>query len=162
MHVQDNAVAQQLMRSFMQFDRAEWHKRSIEGCKPSEIKVLMCIKRNVAPPNHEIKVSEISKLLHVTSPMVTQLLKRLEADGLIERKTDPSDRRAVGIRLTEKGELVTKKAAEAFFASFNGLIEYLGEEQSKQLAELLISVYTYFNEKDTSMQHTYWHTSEEA
>ena len=162
MYVQDNATAQQLLRSFMQFDRAEWHKRSIEGCKPSEIKVLLCIKRNVAPPTHEMKVSEISKLLHVTSPMVTQLLKRLEADGLVERHSDPSDRRTVGIKLTEKGDLLATKAAEAFFASLNGLIEYLGEEQSQQLAELLISVSTYFNEKEAALQHTYWSGSEEA
>ncbi|GCE20533.1 MarR family winged helix-turn-helix transcriptional regulator [Dictyobacter kobayashii] len=162
MFIQDEAKAQRLLRSFMQFDKAEWHERSIEGCKPSEIKVLLCIKRHMKLTSHEMKVSEISRLLHVTSPGVTQLLKGLEADGLIERKIDHLDRRAVGIALTKKGEQIADKAIEALFTSFNGLIDYLGEEQSNQLAELLTKVYTYFNEREASMLQAYRRGDEEA
>src|SRR5213080_1638925 len=141
-----NPTAQKLLQSLMQFGKAEWHQRSIAGCKPSEIRVLFCIKKSVKPDTPEIKVSEISKMLHVTSPTITQLLKGLEAHGLIERHIDPTDRRAVGITLTEKGEKVTQQAAEAFAASLHGLIEYLGEEESNQLAELLTKVSRYYNE----------------
>ena len=95
----------------------------------------------------EMKVSEISKQLHVTSPTVTQLVNGLEANGLIKRNSDPVDRRAVGITLTEKGERVTEQAAEAFSASIQGLIEFLGEEQSNQLTELLSKVFRYYNEQ---------------
>ena len=131
-----NPIAQKLMKTFMQFTKVEWHQRSIAGCKPSEIRVLFCVKKGVKPDTPEMKVSEISKMLHVTSPTITQLLKGLEANGLIERHIDPTDRRAVGITLTEKGKMVTQQAADAFLASFQGLTEYLGEEQSNQLAEL--------------------------
>src|SRR5947209_11218311 len=146
-NVVDNPLAQKLMRAFMQFHKAEWHQRSIAGCKPSEIRVLFCIKKGIKPDTSEMKVSEISKLLHVTSPTITQLLKGLEANGLIERHIDPTDRRAFGITLTEKGEKVTQQAAEAFSASLHDLIEYLGEEQSNQLAELLAKVSRYYSEK---------------
>jgi DNA-binding MarR family transcriptional regulator len=144
-------TAQKLMKAFMQFDKAEWHQRTIAGCKPSEIKVLFCIKRELRPDASELKVSEISKLLHVTSPTITQLIKGLESNGLIERHIDPSDRRAVGISLTEKGEAVTQQAADIFSTSFHGLIEYLGEEQSNQLAELLSKVFHYFHEKSAGV-----------
>src|SRR5437764_2122847 len=129
-----NPTEQKLLRAFMQFKKAEWHQRSIEGCTPSEIRVMFCIKKSVKPDTNEIKVSEISKHLHVTAPSITQLLKGLEAHELIERRVDPTDRRAVGIQLTQKGERVTQKAEEAFFATFHDLIDYLGEEQSNQLA----------------------------
>src|SRR5438067_3340249 len=151
-NLMDNPLAQKLLRAFMQFHKAEWHQRSIAGCKPSEIRVLFCIKKGVKPDTSEMKVSEISKLLHVTSPTITQLLKGLEAHGLIERHIDPADRRAVGITLTEKGERVTEQAAEAFLTSLHGLIEYLGEEQSNQLAELLSRVSRYYNEKAASQE----------
>ncbi len=157
-----NPTAQKLMRTFMQFGRAAWHQRSIAGCKPSEIKVLFCIKKSVKPGASEIKVSEISKLLQVTPPTVTQLLKGLEANGLIERHIDPRDRRAVGITLSEKGEMVTRQAADAFSASLDGLIEYLGEEQSNQLAELLSRVYHYYSMQAANENHTFWNGVEEV
>lgn len=152
----ENETARKLMRSFMQFRRAGWHERTIVGYKPSEIKVLFCIKKGAKPGSHGIMVSEISNLLHVTSPTVTQLIKDLEAAGLVERTADEKDRRAVRISLTEKGEKITKLAEADFYASFNGLIEHLGEERSHQLADLLTDVFDYFNEKAGSMNESKW------
>ena len=162
MDANNNPTAQKLLRALMQFRRAEWHQRSIAGYKPSEIKVLFCIKKGRSPSTPEIKVSEISKRLHVTSPTVTQLIKGLEANGLIERNIDPEDRRSVGIKLTEKGEMITQQAAAAFEESVNGLIEYLGEEQSNQFAELLMKAFRYYEEKAISDQRPYWPGDEEA
>jgi DNA-binding MarR family transcriptional regulator len=109
-----------------------------------------------------IKVSEISKQLQVTSPTITQLLKGLEANGFVERRIDPNDRRAVGIILTEKGEMVTKQAADTFFTTLQGLIEFLGEEQSDELAELLSKVFRYFNEKAAIENNAYWNGDEKV
>ena len=156
MEKNSNPTAQKLMKTFMQFNKVEWHQRSIAGCTPSEIRLLFCIRKGAKPDTPDMKVSEISKRLHVTSPTITQLLKGLEANGLIERHIDPTDRRAVGITLTEKGEMVTQQAADAFSASIDGLIEYLGEEQSNQLAELLSRVFRYYNEKAANVDHSYW------
>ncbi len=162
MHPHENPITRQLLRSFMQLDKIEWHQRSIEGYKPSEIKVLMCIKRGIKCHGPEMKVSEISKFLNVTSPTITQLLKGLEADGLVERRIDLTDRRAVGIKLTEKGEQVAQNAAEAFFHSLNGLVEYLGSERSEQLADLLTSVFTYFHERGAAQHLSHWNRDDEA
>ncbi len=153
-----NSTAQKLMSAFMQFGKAAWHQRSVAGCKPSEIRVLFCVKKGASPVAPElVTVSEISKRLHVTSPTVTQVIKGLEADGLLERHVDPKDRRVVAITLTKKGETVTQEAADAFSASMNGLIEYLGEEDSNQLAELLFKVFRYYGEKAASEDFSYWH-----
>jgi len=151
-----DTTVQKLMQAFMQFHRAEWHERSIAGCKPSEIRALFCIRKGVKPDTPVMKVSEISKLLQVTSPTVTQLLKGLEANGLVERHFDPTDRRSVGITLTKKGEMVTQKAMDAFSDSLHGLIEYLGEEQSNQLVDLLYKVSRYYHEKANSLNNSYW------
>lgn len=45
MSVNHTSTAQKLLKSFIQFKKAEWHKRSIMGYKPSEIKVLFCIRK---------------------------------------------------------------------------------------------------------------------
>jgi DNA-binding MarR family transcriptional regulator len=141
------ATEQKLLSAMMQLKRLGWQQRVIAGCKPSEIRVLFCVKEGTSAEVSELKVSEISKQLGVTSPTITQLLKGLETDGLIERHIDPMDRRAVGIRLTDKGVMVAQQAADAFLASIKGLVEYLGEEQSDQLSELLSKVVLYFSER---------------
>lgn len=137
-----------LMRAFREFHKSGWQERSIAGCKPSEIRVLFCVKHGMKPGASAMKVSDISKLLRVTSPTVTQLLKGLEANGLIDRHVDPLDRRAVEIKLSEKGETFTRQSMEAFTSSIDGLVEYLGEEQSNQLAALLSKAFRYFSERE--------------
>ena len=151
-----NPTAQKLMRAFMQFHRVQAHQRNFANCTPGEIRTLFCIRNGATAGNPEMKVSEISKRLQVTSPTVTQLLKGLEANGLVERRIDPADRRAVGITLTKRGELVVVKAAEAFSASFEGLIEYLGEEESDRLADLLLKVAHYYSEKAGAGEQAAW------
>jgi DNA-binding MarR family transcriptional regulator len=152
-----------LFSALMQYRRPGWHPPSIAGCNPGEIRVLFCIKRGINPENiSDMKVSEISKRLQVTPPTITQALNSLEANGLIERQIDKTDRRMVSVRLTRKGEMVTQQAEEAFSASINGLIEYLGEEESNQLADLLSKAFRYFNEKDTTIYHKQWSGIEEA
>jgi len=42
------------------------------------------------------------------------------------------------------------------------LIEYLGEEQSNQFAELLMKAFRYYEEKAISEQRSYWPGDEEA
>lgn len=137
-----------LMRAMREFHRSGWQEHAIAGCKPSEIRVLFCIKHGLKPGLSAMKVSEISKLLRVTSPTVTQLLKGLEVNGFVERHVDLLDRRVVYIQLSEKGETFTRQAMEAFTSSVDGLVEYLGEEQSDQLAELLAKAFRYFGERE--------------
>lgn len=147
-----NPIAQKLMRSFIEFNKAAWHQRTIAGCKPSEIRLLFGVRGGIKPGASEIKVSEISKMLHVTSPTVTQLLKGLEVKGLIERRIDSFDRRVVGVRLTEKGEEVTRQAMQSVAHTLQGLIEYLGEEESNQLVTLLTRVFRYFSEQEENVR----------
>ena len=177
----EETTAQRLARSVMQFNKAfglfnrdELHQH-FSKCTRGEIGVLFIIKSGAKSGAHTLqlseggklvqvklseartmKVSEISKLMHVTSPTITQMLKGLEANGLVERHIDPNDRRAVRIALTERGEAIAQRAEEIFLDSFNGLVEYLGEEESNQLIELLLKAYRYFNEREAHVSYSQW------
>jgi DNA-binding MarR family transcriptional regulator len=157
------ATEQKLLSALMQLKRFGWWQQGIAGCKPSEIRVLFCINGGTNADFPEMKVSEISKQLGVTSPTITQLLKSLEAHGLIERNTDAIDRRVVGVKLTVQGATVAQQAKNAFLASMKGLVEYLGEEESERLAELLFQVFRYFSEKEANLAyHSFWKGDEEV
>lgn len=143
----ESATAQKLLKAFMQFRKTGWHEKKIGGYNPSEFKVLAAIQQGANEKNNEMKVSEISQRLHVTPPTVTQIVNILEKDGLVERAIDPDDRRAVKIKLTPAGMEATASAKKRFTNTFAGLIDYLGEEESGQLADLLDKVHHYFNEQ---------------
>ncbi len=162
------STAQMLGSSLMELNKEFWQYNRerlqyvLVGCNPSESRFLFTIREATKTLGREPKVSEISKMMHVTSPTVTQLIKGLEASGLVERHIDLTDRRAVGIVLTERGEAVVEKAGEIFTTTFQGLIEYLGEDQSNQLVELLMKAKSYFDDKGTHMSYSQWNGAEKA
>jgi len=132
-------IAKQLMESFLYSrNRAQMlHSRGAFRQKPGEIMVLYYISANTKDDLPGLMVSEISERLNVTSPTVTQHIKSLEAQGLVERQLDPGDRRVVRVRLTEKGNMYIQRIQAARLKMFTGLVEYLGEEESLRLAETL-------------------------
>lgn len=46
---------------------------------------------------------ELVELTHLKPPTISVLLRRMEEEGYVTRATDPRDRRAVCVTLTEKG-----------------------------------------------------------
>jgi DNA-binding MarR family transcriptional regulator len=107
--------------------------------------VLNLVSKRTSPGGAGITVTEISEALEVTAPTITQLINSLEAGGFVERGGDPTDRRAVRITLTTRGEAALKKDLDAFFSAFDGLVDYLGEEDSLSLARLLARVFDFFS-----------------
>ncbi|WP_422658692.1 MarR family winged helix-turn-helix transcriptional regulator [Paenibacillus sp. EC2-1] len=157
-------AAGRLMRSFSLFKKKkkDWEQSTISGYTTGEIRILMTLKykeKSVGAEGFEsrsesepsLKVSEISNHMKVTSPTITQFINGLEGKGLVERVMDKKDRRAVRVRLTDEGERIVHQAHEAFKANFEGLVAYLGEEDSDQLANLLTKVYEYMSESEIKL-----------
>ncbi|MEX2415753.1 MAG: MarR family transcriptional regulator [Paenibacillaceae bacterium] len=134
-----------LVNTFEKFAKADWHKQSVFGIKPSEIKMLLRIKDLSLQNDHGVTISDISKSLSVTSPTVTQMIKNLNSNGYIERAIDVNDRRIADIKLTAKGEEIVNQMRKRIISIYSGLIETLGKEQSESLINLLEQVYDYFD-----------------
>jgi DNA-binding MarR family transcriptional regulator len=141
-----NDDIKKLTETFERFAKADWSKQTRWGIKPSEVRVLLCIKKLSHESQHEVNVSQISKMLSVTSPTVTQMIKSLNNNELIEQSVDSKDRRIANIKLTEKGETIAIKATERKRSIISGLIESLGKEKSETLNTLLNEAYIYFEE----------------
>lgn len=140
-----NPTTQKLLEAFMQLKKVNWHQSPVEGVTFSELQLMFCVKRELEQDTSGIKISEISNFLKVAPPTITQLVNNLEVNGYVQRNLVKEDRRAVRITLTEKGEETIAKAKGEFFSYFDGLVKYLGEEQSDELAEILKKVFIYFN-----------------
>ncbi|WP_373457745.1 MarR family winged helix-turn-helix transcriptional regulator [Paenibacillus wynnii] len=91
-------------------------------------------------------MSEVSRYLGLTPPTVTQLINSLEAKNMVVRQADPADRRVVRVLLSEQGKAVTLRAKAYRDTSLKKLVEYLGEEESNQLADLLLKMHQFAQE----------------
>ncbi len=111
--------------------------------KPSEVRLLFVIAHGLEMDERGVKMSELSAMLEVASPTVTPLIRSLEEHGLVLRRNDEEDRRAVRVLLTDQGRAVLEETARKRSEQLRGLVNYLGPEKSKQLSELLEQVYTY-------------------
>nr|WP_237307955.1 winged helix DNA-binding protein [Streptomyces alboflavus] len=68
---------------------------------------------------------------------MTQLVTRLERDGLVERHPDPSDGRAVLVHITEAGRRVGRSRHEDRTRHLAPLIAQLTPEQRQSITEAL-------------------------
>ncbi|MCG2840936.1 MarR family transcriptional regulator [Sandaracinobacter sp. RS1-74] len=79
------------------------------GITRSQWWVLSNLSRHTS---HEMVQTELASVLDIGKVALGGLLDRLEAGGYIERKADPSDRRAKRIAMTRKGEEVLELMQE--------------------------------------------------
>jgi DNA-binding MarR family transcriptional regulator len=52
------------------------------------------------------RLSELTASEQVSQPAITQIVTKLEQDGLVERRPDPSDGRAILVHITTKGTAI--------------------------------------------------------
>jgi len=120
-----------------QFPRPKLKQSSIDGLTRSEYELLVMLVMSTKDSKGAFTVTEISNLLQVTPAGVTHLINPLEEAGYIERLPDPHDRRIVRIGLTDKGTQTAESLISEVQENLIGLVNYLGEEDSKTLIHLM-------------------------
>lgn len=88
-------------------------------------------------PRHELSPTQLAEALLITTGGMTSRLDRLEDAGLVERHADPSDRRALVIRLTHRGCDVVDQVLESNVENQQHLLSPLDEDDRFALAQLL-------------------------
>ena len=84
-----------------------------------------------------LKMSELSRRLMVTGGNVTSLTDQLVAEGLVERRRVPGDRRAHAIRLTSAGRKAFHAMADEHEQWVVDLVSGLGHADRDRLYLLL-------------------------
>lgn len=83
---------------------------------------------------------ELVSLLLVTKGNVGALLDRLESIGLVERRSDPNDRRANRLYLTSRGETMIAEIFQKHCAFTREMMKPLTAQQCQTLQSLLKSI----------------------
>lgn len=100
--------------------------------------VLLTLRRQraLAP----LSPSELAADMMMSPPAMTNRLDRLEARGLIERIADPSDRRALKIRLTAEGLSLIDGVLDTHVATEEKAISALSQGERDLLVSLLARI----------------------
>lgn len=133
-----------LLHAIRQFQKLSHTGHTMHGLKRSEIMMLMAIKKGNQGKEKHITVTDLSTALKITSPSVTQVINVLENSGYVERVNDQQDRRIMRIVLTDKGNDITTQIFQKMEEKYSNLVDFLGEEKSNSLIELLDEVYSFF------------------
>ena len=84
-----------------------------------------------------LPLGQLAERLSCVKSNVTQLVDRLEADGLVSRAADPNDRRSRLAVLTAAGRKAYAKGSEIQAQAEKELFSALSADESKKLHELL-------------------------
>lgn len=85
---------------------------------------------------------ELAYMLGVRPQSLSELLGKLEAAGLVQRRRDDEDRRTVIVEITEDGRAATAETPEP-----DDPFDVLSEEEQEQLADMLHRVGASLREK---------------
>ncbi|SDN39371.1 MarR family winged helix-turn-helix transcriptional regulator [Limosilactobacillus mucosae] len=90
---------------------------------------------------HEnISQRELANLARIKPGSMTEILSRMERDGLIKRQRDESDKRIIHVRLTQAGADLAKENHQCHQWFCKTLFETLNDEEKAEFNRLILKV----------------------
>ncbi|WP_218639508.1 MarR family winged helix-turn-helix transcriptional regulator [Streptomyces acidiscabies] len=83
------------------------------------------------------RVTELARSEQMSQPGVTQVITRLERDGLVERRPDPADGRASLVHITDAGRAIGEARYADRSRHLVGLVAELTPDERQALAAAL-------------------------
>ncbi len=103
------------------------------GVTHSQLRVL----RLLSAAGEPLRVSELARRLDVIPRSATSVVDLLETGGLVERRPDPADRRAILVALTPAGDGVLRSMRAHRAAGLAQMLDRLSSGEQAELIRLL-------------------------
>ena len=126
-------LADLLHRLTRRLRRAQAERLAPLGLTPAQERALRMIARGDEPP----RMTELADRLGIVPRSLTTVIDALEEAGLVRREIDPRNRRAILLRLTDRGTAVRDDLREARRRAAEDLFAPLSAADRKTLADLL-------------------------
>ena len=137
------SLAQHTVRLQTLLERPIASVLSAHGLSRSELDVLGALAER---GDRGARPRELSSRLLLTTGGLSNILRRLQADGLIEREADTSDARSHIVRLTAEGRTTAHETGTAAIAAIARALDPADASVLQQAAELLHQVLTVMGE----------------
>jgi DNA-binding MarR family transcriptional regulator len=114
--------------------QAVYLSRSMDG--DGELTTMQMSTLSMAA-EEPLRVSRVAANLGIRVPSATEQIIKLEQAGLVSRRPDPTDSRAVLVQLTDKGRTAWEDAGRRRNQRVAALLEHLDEDDRATLASAL-------------------------
>ena len=91
--------------------------------------------------NGDMTIGDLGNRLFLASSTATDLIDRMERDGLVMRERDSSDRRVVRLHMQEKGHQMIREVMENRKRYLNEILSHLSPDEIEALKNSLESLY---------------------
>lgn len=142
----DDSLVSRLVGTFFRFVRTPWHTVPAPGLSRAETGILLTI-HHTRRKGKACRVSSLSRMMHVSSPTITQHIANLERRGLVRKEPDAKDKRAMNLALTDQGLQMLAAHRDAMDRNIQELIDCLGEKEAERLVVLMTKTSDFFAEK---------------
>lgn len=95
----------------------------------------------------ELTQRQLQDIMGIQQGSLSELLKKMEEHGLIDRRQSPDDRRQILVRLTERGEAQSQLNHERMAQQAVELTAVLSGEEQQQLQVLLAKLLDSWEER---------------
>src|ERR1700722_11722439 len=126
-------LADQLYRLTRRLRGAQAQRLAPLGLTPAQERALRLITRSDEPP----RMTELADRLGIVPRSLTTVIDALAEAGLVSREIDARNRRAILLRLTDRGAAVRDELREARRRAAEDLFTPLSETDREVLAGLL-------------------------
>jgi DNA-binding MarR family transcriptional regulator len=141
------SLSLRLLSCFFKFARTPWYMLPAPGLSRTETGILIGIEQSTLR-GKPLRISDLSHIMRVSSPTITQHINNLENQGFVKRTQAKEDKRAVNLALSEKGHEALRQHRDVMDKNFDELVEYLGPCSAETLISLLDKTSDFFFEKD--------------
>jgi DNA-binding MarR family transcriptional regulator len=144
MDVATEGLVERIAKLARYFERSLGETATAFGLSMQDWDLLSALRR-VGPP-YRLSPTQLAGDLMLSSGAMTARLDRLEKAGLIRRRPDPDDRRAIRVQLTEKGSKTWGDAVDVQAERERRIAAALSEREKEILNGLLRRLMLTFEE----------------
>jgi DNA-binding MarR family transcriptional regulator len=114
-----------------------------EGLTLPQMLVLRRVKEK-----GEVTLGEIAADLHLAPSTLSDIIKRLERDGLVEKASDPRDMRVIRLRMLEKGKDLLARTCSIYNRHLRNILAHFEEPEVEALSRSLARLREYVAAED--------------
>lgn len=89
----------------------------------------------------DMTIGDLGNKMYLASSTATDLIDRMERNGLVERVRDTNDRRVVRLHMLEKGEQMIQEVLENRKRYLNDILSQVPEHEKEVLTKSLQAIY---------------------
>jgi DNA-binding MarR family transcriptional regulator len=122
-----------IRHTYYSIDKCEDELYPQIGLTSQQLATLLAIKQAPDP----VTQADVANWLDRDAASITSIIDNMSKNGLVERKRDLKDRRAVRLIITRKGEKALDEAREPTVKRTMAIMSCLSEEETRTLNKLL-------------------------